>query len=221
MKIFTALVLALVATSSFAVGIGNDNPPGSGGTSTNINTNAPRQDQAQLQGQAQASSNRNSNRTVAGAQANNTQGNLQTITVNEAPIPAVTYQEVRQNDYTVRTPAAIVTPNVYPTAPCLGSWSAGVSGVFGNLAGVSGGSTVQDDDCGYRETARSFSSLGLTGDAIAALCESKYAKNTPSCKKLASGGAVEPSPVVTPVAKSEPTCNTEIDGRGIRTTVCR
>lgn len=230
-RTITLVALVLATSSAFATGKpdfpnGHDNRP----EKPVKPSSSPRQDQGQAQGQAQlqgqaqgqGQAQLSSNRNTAGAaaQANNSQGNTQAITVNEAAIPATTYQEIRQNDYTVRTPAAIVAPNVYPTAPCLGSWSAGVSGVFGNLAGVSGGATVQDDDCGYRETSRSFSSLGLIGDAIAALCESKYAKNTPSCKKLASGGAVEPSPVVTPVAKSEPVCKTEIDGRGIRTTIC-
>ena len=38
-----------------------------------------------------------------------------------------------------------------------------------------------DDECGIRETSRSFSGLGKADDALKVLCTSKYAAAAPSC----------------------------------------
>jgi hypothetical protein len=71
-------------------------------------------------------------------------------------------------------------PPVTPTAPCMGSTSAGGSGV--NI-GLSFGTTWEDKECSLRETARYFSEIGGdVEDAIAILCTSKYAKAAKSCK---------------------------------------
>lgn len=82
--------------------------------------------------------------------------------------------------YEVKNVPAVVSGNVYPTSPCMGGTSVGASGVG---FGFSVGSSWTDDECGIRETARSFAGLGLQGDALALLCSSKYAAAAPSCKK--------------------------------------
>lgn len=100
------------------------------------------------------------------------------VTVNEAPIPANTTQTIRHSDYTVKNVPNVLTGSVYPTAPCMGSSQAGVGWVG---AGVSFGTSWTDDECGIRETARSFSGMGMSSDALAILCTSKYAAAAPSC----------------------------------------
>lgn len=47
--------------------------------------------------------------------------------------------------------------------------------------GFSVGTSWKDDECGIRETSRSFSGLGLKEDALAVLCTSEYAKAAPAC----------------------------------------
>jgi len=199
MKIL-AIVLSLFVSSAFAVGIGNDNPP-SGGGGTQLQGQA--QGQAQLQGQAQGQaqltnvSNRisNSSRSAAtafaagnltttdvrtGAQTTSVNPGPVTLTVNEAPIPAATTQEIRNSDYTIKNVPGFALGNVYPTAPCMGSSQVGGSGV-GFSIGI--GTSWTDDECGIRETSRSFAGAGLKDDALAILCTSKYAAAAPSCKK--------------------------------------
>jgi hypothetical protein len=83
----------------------------------------------------------------------------------------------------IKTPGIASVPNIYPTSPCMGSTSAGVSFMGG---AVSGGSSWKDDDCSYRETARMFDQLGYKKDGLAVMCESAYAKNAPSCKEIAA-----------------------------------
>lgn len=68
---------------------------------------------------------------------------------------------------------------VYPTAPCMGSSHIGGSGVG---FGIGIGTSWTDDECGIRETSRSFSGIGLKDDAVSILCSSKYAKEAPTCK---------------------------------------
>ena len=151
------------------------------------------QAQGQLQGQAQGLINApntrisNDSRAATRSVASNltttdvrsaTGGN--TLVVNEAPIPAVTLQEIRQNDYTVKNVPSIALGNTYPTSPCMGSSQVGGSGV-GFSIGV--GTSWTDDECGIRETSRSFNGLGLKDDALAILCTSKYAVAAPSCNK--------------------------------------
>ena len=205
MKKFFAIILTLFATSAFALGLGNDNP---GGTATAIQNQGQNQQQGQAQGQLQGQgqaqftnvnvSNRISNDVRANANAfaaaqanaksnaqnltttdvrNNTGGN--SLTVNEAPIPAVTSNTTTYGgEYTVKNVPAVVTGNVYPTAPCMGSAAIGGSGVG---FGFSIGSSWKDDECGIRETARSFNGMGLKEDALKVLCTSAYAAAAPSC----------------------------------------
>jgi hypothetical protein len=136
------------------------------------------QGQGQLQGQALISNISSDVRNRATSQANNL-GN--SLTVNEAPIPANTSERLHIDDYTVKNVPNVLTGSVYPTAPCMGSSQAGVGWVG---AGVSFGTSWTDDECGIRETARSFSSMDLKEDALAVLCTSKYAAAAPSCKAL-------------------------------------
>jgi hypothetical protein len=159
-------------------------------TNVNNNTNAQNQGQAQgqLQGQTQAAigvgiavvksniSNDVRNRAISSA---NNLGN--SLTVNEAPIPANTSERLHIDDYSVKNVPSVLTGSVYPTAPCMGSSQAGVGWVG---AGVSFGTSWTDDECGIRETSRSFAGMDLKEDALAVLCTSKYAAAAPSCKAL-------------------------------------
>lgn len=169
--------LALFSTSAFAVF--DDN-------STNQNQlQGQVQGQAQGQGQAQFTnvSNRISNDSRANAAAfagaaakSNSGGN--TLVVNEAPIPANTTQSIHQDSYTVKGVPNVFSGNVYPTAPCMGSSTIGGAGVG---FGISVGTSWTDDECGIRETSRSFSGLNKPDDALKVLCTSKYAAAAPSC----------------------------------------
>jgi hypothetical protein len=176
------------------------------------------QNQGQLQGQSQAINSRISNDTrananaFAAAQAKSssnsaamnltatdvrTGGNVlstggNTLTVNEAPIPANTSVSYG-GEYTVKGVPNVVVGNVYPTAPCMGSSAVGGSGVG---FGFSVGTSWKDDECGIRETARSFAGMGLKEDSLAILCSSQYAAVAPTCLARA------PKPEQ-PVAKAE------------------
>ena len=86
------------------------------------------------------------------------------------------------NNLTIEYPkqvGAIGLGSLYPTAPCMGTSNLGGGNGFFSI-GV--GSSWTDDECGIRETARSFSGLGLKDDAVSVLCSSKYAKLAPVCK---------------------------------------
>ena len=104
------------------------------------------------------------------------------LTVNAAPIPTQTTTRIENSDYTVKNVPSVFSGNVYPTAPCMGSSSVGGAGVG---FGFSVGTSWKDDECGIRETSRSFSGLGLKEDALAVLCTSEYAKAAPACRALA------------------------------------
>ena len=181
----------LVMGSAFAVGIGN--PPGGGG----IQTQTQGQNQGQLQGQAQFTnvevSNRISNdvrsnaaafagggdaKSVSSSGGNSLSNGGNSLTVNAAPIPTQTTTRIEQSDYTVKNVPSVFSGNVYPTAPCMGSSTVGGAGVG---FGFSVGTSWKDDECGIRETSRSFSGLGMKEDALAVLCTSEYAKAAPAC----------------------------------------
>lgn len=206
--VLSALVAlsSLTMGSAFAVGIGNDNPPGGGGTQAQTQGQAQGQAQGQLQGQAQLTSVDVSNRisndvrsnatafagggdarsssySAGGAAKSNSGGNTlsnggNSLTVNAAPIPTQTTTRIEQSDYTVKNVPSVFSGNVYPTAPCMGSSTVGGAGVG---FGISVGTSWKDDECGIRETSRSFSGLGLKDDALAILCTSEYAKSAPAC----------------------------------------
>jgi len=87
-------------------------------------------------------------------------------------------QESNAGAYNIRTVPDAMAPNVYPTSPCMGSSSVGGSGM---AFGFSIGTSWTDDECGIRETARSFAGMGLNNDALKVLCSSKYAAVAPAC----------------------------------------
>jgi hypothetical protein len=171
MKRILATLLALAATSAFAVGIGNDNPPSGGGTQTVVQG----QLQGQIQGQAQLTnvevSNRIANDTRAAAQSYAAGGVGQAVSGGSQS--GVNFEITSPKN----TPS-VFSGNVYPTAPCMGSTTVGGAGVG---FGFSVGSSWTDDECGIRETARSFRGMGLDVDALKVLCTSKYAAAAPSC----------------------------------------
>lgn len=87
---------------------------------------------------------------------------------------------------TYRPPvSSAVAPTVFPTAPCMGSSSAGVQST---LFGISGGSSWESKECMILETARNFEQAGYAKDALAVRCQGKYAKVAPSCKALDETG---------------------------------
>jgi hypothetical protein len=189
MKRILLAFLYLFATSAFAIGIGNDNPGTLGGDVTNVNANTNLN--------ANSVSNRISNEVrnnalsfaaggTAGATSRSTSSALSggnTLVVNEAPIPANTTQTIHQDSYTVKGVPNVFSGNVYPTAPCMGSSTVGGAGVG---FGFSVGSSWTDDECGIRETSRSFAGMGMKEDALAVICTSKYAAAAPSCPKPAA-----------------------------------
>lgn len=78
--------------------------------------------------------------------------------------------------------AALSLGSLYPSAPCMGTSNFGGGNPFFNIGG---GTSWESSECNIRETARSFSGLGLTADALAILCTSEHAKAAPSCVALA------------------------------------
>ena len=163
-------VLMLFPALAFATGFGNDNPP-SGGNSTNLNTN--------FNAVGVDVSNRISADTRASAlsYANNAAYSVSQGGVGQA----VSGGSTSNVDFAITSPKntpSIFSGNVYPTAPCMGSSTVGGAGVG---FGFSVGSSWTDDECGIRETSRSFSGLGKPDDALKVLCTSKYAAAAPSC----------------------------------------
>lgn len=183
---YVLLFLAIFSTSAFAVF--DDN-------STN-QTQLQGQAQGQLQGQGQAQftnvdvSNRISNYVrqnaaafAAGGSArsnsdsfskssSNSGGNSQSTVITD------TGKLDYSGKYEVKNVPNVFSGNVYPTAPCMGSSTIGGAGVG---FGLSVGTSWTDDECGIRETSRSFSGLGKADDALKVLCTSKYAAAAPSC----------------------------------------
>ena len=114
----------------------------------------------------------NSNATGGQGGASTASSGSSSVTYNAAPASA------QRNTVTIRNTPDLSLSNIAPTAPCMGGTSVGGTGA-GFSIGI--GTTWKDGDCSLRETARSFSGLGLTQDAIAILCASEYAAAAPSC----------------------------------------
>ena len=124
----------------------------------------------------------------SGASSAALQGNQQAITLNSAPAPASTSQQVKYDgDYTLRTVATVYAPPVGVTAPCLMGYSGGVTVV--GFGGSFGGS-VEDVKCTRRETARLLHAMGKAEAGIKVMC------NEPEAA-VALGAAICPQPVVT------------------------
>jgi len=161
------LILALFASNAFALGWGNDNPS-SNSTQTN------------LQAVGVDVSNRIANDTRAAASSFAAGG----AGVGQGGVgQAVSGGSNSNVDFNITSPKntpAVFSGNVYPTAPCMGSSTVGGAGVG---FGFSVGSSWTDDECGIRETARSFAGMGMKEDSLAILCTSKYAAAAPSCPK--------------------------------------
>jgi hypothetical protein len=106
--------------------------------------------------------------------------------------PANTRQDLDYSGtYTIKNVPNAIAPNIYPSANCHGS-----TGVGGAVAGfgVTFGSSWQDEDCQYRETARMFHQMGMNGDAVAVLCSSPFAVNAPACAKPAQQPTADAGP---------------------------
>lgn len=169
------LFLALFASSAFATGLGNDNPP-SGGAQTN------------LQAVGVDVSNRISSDTraaatsfAAGGNAFAAGGTAVSGGGQGGDATSAAGGSTSGVNFAITSPKntpSVFSGNVYPTAPCMGSSTVGGAGVG---FGFSVGTSWKDDECGIRETARSFQGMSLPADALAILCTSEYAKAAPSC----------------------------------------
>lgn len=142
---------------------------------TNINTVSSRNEQgqfqAQKQGQEQAAiavSEGSKASSQSGGGSASSGGNALTVNTQYA---APNMREMVPN---------VAIGGLYPSSPCMGTSNAGGSGPGFSIAV---GTSWKDDDCGVRETARSFAGMGMNADALAVLCSSQYAKAAPSCAK--------------------------------------
>lgn len=207
-NIFGILALCMF---SFAYA-GDNNGPTFGGNTTNINQNTLGQTQTQAQltnvrvgvntnitndvrsnATAFANSKSNSLSVATGGNAHSNAtggsavgyggqstsdaysgGNQQSVTVTDSG------QMRYSGSYEVKNVPNVYSGDIHPTSPCMGSSSMGGAGVG---FGFSIGSSWTDDECGIRETARSFAGMGMKDDALAILCSSKYAAVAPACKK--------------------------------------
>ena len=199
MKRILFFALALFASSAFAVGIGNDNPPSSAAGAVATQGQIQAQSQTSLQAVGVDVSNRISNDVrnnaasfaaggvgVGGdARAYGGSGGAGGSAVSGGGQGGIGYSasggSTSNVDFNITSPKntpAVFSGNVYPTAPCMGSSTVGGAGVG---FGFSVGTSWKDDECGIRETARSFQGMSMPADALAVLCTSEYAKAAPSC----------------------------------------
>jgi len=183
MKIFIALVFAALTSFAFA-------SPGNHGCVGNCGTNGGGSGDIKNTNNIGVSNRisndvRNKATSFAGAQSSsNSGGNVTTLTVNEAAIPADTTQAITYGGkYEVKGVPNVFSGNVYPTTNCAHSTQVGGSGVgFGFTVGTS----YLDEECSLRETSRSFAGMGLKEDALHVLCSSKFSVAAPSCKAIAA-----------------------------------
>ena len=107
-----------------------------------------------------------------------------TQTVNIGGTPA--QQTITHNgrSYVENVPS-VYAPNIYPTAPCMGSSSVGAGWVG---FGMSGGSSWVDTECQLQEAARN---APTHADRVFVWCKTEAAKGAPSCAGLT------PEPVAT------------------------
>jgi hypothetical protein len=168
------VILALFSTNVFALGFGNDNPSSN---STNLNSVSNRID------------NETRSAATSFAASNSVASNYASNYSNPTAVTGGSAAGAQSGASTSNVSFAITSPkntpsvfagNVYPTSPCMGSSTVGGAGVG---FGFSVGSSWTDDECGIRETARSFAGMGMKEDSLAILCTSKYAAAAPSCPK--------------------------------------
>lgn len=179
-KIIMASLLAISMSSAFAFG---DNQ-----------TQGQGQAQGQLQGQAQGQvqginshidNDVRTNASAFAASASNSSSKAASSIGDILTTQDVTITDSGKVDYsgeyTLNNVPNVYSPNVYPTAPCMGSTSGGVA-VAG--FGVSLGSSWEAPECQILETARNFEQAGAKEDAMAIRCQAKYAAVAPSCVAL-------------------------------------
>jgi len=154
---------------------------------SNMNVNSNKSEASA--GAVAGATSKSSSGAIAGSYSG---GNTQAVVVTDSG------QLHYSGGYEIKNVPNVVMGNVYPTSPCMGSSSAGGSGVG---FGISFGTSWTDDECGLRETSRSFSGLGMKADAVAVLCMSKYAAAAPVCAKAAA----EPKQP-TPTASGNQSC---------------
>lgn len=165
---YVLLFLAFFASNVFAIGLGNDNPPSLGGNSTNTNLNA-NSISSRIDNDVRASA-----LSYAASQANS---------VNQGGLAQAVSGGGSGGSVALNVPAGVAAVGLgglYPSAPCMGTSNIGGGNPFFNIAV---GTSWESKECQIRETARSFSAVGLTNDAIAILCSSEYAAVAPSCAK--------------------------------------
>ena len=179
-KIFACMMLVL-SSIAFAGGNSNNNGPEFGGVSnTNITNDVRANALASVSSYNESKSTSlgvgigGSSISQGGAASASSGGNSQSVSIHESE--GVRYS----GSYEVKNVPNVYSGDIHPTSPCMGSSSVGGAGVG---FGFSFGSSWTDDECGIRETARSFSGMGLKEDALAVLCSSKYASVAPACKK--------------------------------------
>lgn len=135
----------------------------------------------------------------AGALAGSTAGagaaagiDLQQTFQATQPLATTTLREEHSGTYTLRTAPTIGVPNIFPTAPCMGSSALGVS-VVGT--GVSGGTSWVYENCEHRENARLLQAFGDIPNAKIALCMQTTMTEHPMCKAMAPKPAAQPAKV--------------------------
>ncbi len=190
-SIISAVVIMLFATASHATLLQGGDTTFNTNTNANTNTNLvgvavgvgvnnriSNDSRAAALNYVKAGDVKNTNTVTAVNEGN-------TLTINEAPIPANTRVE-QAGKVEVKSAPNVFLGNQYPTAPCMGSTQLGGSWLG---AGAAAGTSWTDDECSIRETARSFQNLSMNADAVAILCTSKYAAIAPACKALAAPAA--------------------------------
>jgi hypothetical protein len=190
MKKLLMLCAVLLSTSAMAVGIGNDNPPSTGGDNTQTTIVTPITDvNARARAEAWAASqslSQASNKTSVVSSPTQASDNRSTASVGASTVNlstgGVSVNTAYPEKQTIRNVPNVSLAAMYPSANCHGTTTVGGSGVG---FGIGFGTSWEDSECQIRETARSFSGLGLKDDAVSVLCTSKYAAAAPSCPKPA------------------------------------
>ena len=193
-RLLTFIFISLISLNSFAL---DENIHGGSATAVAAASNSTRIDndvranasawQAQAQRQAQFQGQSavvvgGDTRVATGAVTNSTGSQSVSVAPSTQSLSIQNPDSMRYGGtYTVKNTPDVGIGNTYPTAPCMGGTNIGGSGPGFSIAV---GTSWKDDECGIRETARSFNSLGLKDDAIKVLCTSEYAKAAPSCAKV-------------------------------------
>ena len=139
------------------------------------------------------------------------------INIGASVIPSTTQQTLNYDgDYTIRNVPNVIVPNVYPTAPCMGS-----SALGGSVAGfgIGGGTSWVYENCEHRENARLLHGMGDVTNAKIALCMQTTMAAHPMCAQAAQQpakkAALEPrSPVITDAERQRKDSNLVFDSEG-------